>query len=62
MPSVEEKNKREILRGRVVDLVKEFVASEGGMPQSDLTTLFGYPDSFGDNVASALASLPLKFD
>lgn len=58
----EEKSKREMLRGQVVALVRKFVADEGGMTQSDLATLFGYPDNFGDNVAAALASLPLKFD
>jgi hypothetical protein len=58
----EEKSNREILRSLVVDLVKEFVASEGGITMSDIGVLFGPPDGFAKNVTSALASLPLKFD
>jgi DNA-binding XRE family transcriptional regulator len=35
-----EKSKRNILRDRVVDLVVEFIKSEGGISQYDLQTLF----------------------
>lgn len=59
---VVEKSQREKLRDRVVDLVKEFVASEGGITISDIGVLFGSPDNFDQNVTSALTSLPFKFD
>lgn len=58
----EEKSKQEILRGQVVELVKVFVASEGGITISDIRVLFGHPDGFDQNVASALAGLPFTFD
>jgi hypothetical protein len=41
--STQAQNKREILKDKVVALVKDFVKTEGGLTQYDLQTLFGNP-------------------
>ena len=58
---MEQKSKREVLRDKVVDLVKMFVNTEGGISQSDLYLLFGpYPSPNAQEVAAALAREPIK--
>lgn len=54
----EEKSKREILRDKVVDLVRMFINSEGGITQADLSALFGQRHC--QEVATALAEMPIK--
>jgi hypothetical protein len=39
--SMAQESKREILKDKVVDLVKEFIKTEGGLTQKDLSILFG---------------------
>lgn len=51
-------NKRELLKGKVVDLVKEFIKTEGGITYVDLEKLFGSAGCF--EVATALAQMRLK--
>jgi hypothetical protein len=53
-----ENSKRELLRDKVVDLVKEFIKNEGGITVSDLAALFGPVDE----VANVLGSLPITYD
>jgi len=50
------KEQREILKQRVVEVVKDFVETEGGITEFDLQILFGNPvESIGCNqVSSAL--------
>lgn len=57
-----QESKREILKDQVVKLVKEFVASEGGITIFDLYALFGLPSITDDfhEVATALAILPIS--
>lgn len=50
------KKKRDILRDRVVDLVLEFVKTEGDISQSDLRILFG-----PGRVIAALDKIPVNF-
>lgn len=52
------KEQREILKQKVVELVKDFVETKGGVTKFDLQILFGNPvDSIGCNgVISALRS------
>ncbi|MFA4901821.1 MAG: hypothetical protein WC600_03655 [Desulfobaccales bacterium] len=50
-------NKRELLKDKVVDLVKEFIKIEGGISQFDLEKLFGNYNL--SEVSSALAALPI---
>ncbi|MFA6270025.1 MAG: hypothetical protein WC657_02335 [Candidatus Paceibacterota bacterium] len=54
-----EKSKRDILRQRVVDLVVEFIKSEGGISQYDLQILF-YNRS-EKAVFAALDRMPIIF-
>ncbi len=56
-------SKRELLRDKVIDLVKEFIEIEGEISLYDLNILFGQ-HSLGVNVnevATALAHLPIIF-
>lgn len=52
---------RELLRDKVVDLVKEFIETEGGIELYDLLYLFGAPCPAKEThgVATALAQLPI---
>jgi hypothetical protein len=53
----EDKNKRDLLRDKVVGLVKEFIKTEGEISLFDLEKLFGsYNQS---EVSFALAGLPI---
>jgi hypothetical protein len=53
------KSKRELLRDKVVNLVKEFVKNEGDITQWDIEQLFG---KSGENIISpALVKLPISF-
>ncbi|MGA7579187.1 MAG: hypothetical protein ACLQUW_13220 [Desulfobaccales bacterium] len=54
-------SKRELLRAKVVDLVKEFAKTEGGITPGDLNALFG-PISpvMGNEIATCLAMLPVS--
>lgn len=52
-------SKSDLLRDRVVDLVREFIKTEGGITGHDLRQLFGEPTSL---VAHALAGLFVRFD
>ncbi len=54
-------SKRELLKQKVLELVKIFVETEGGITMSDLNLLFGEPGLSGNKIASALAQLPVKF-
>ncbi len=55
-------NKREVLKDKVVKLVREFMAKEGGITIFDLHALFGLPSPTDDynEVATALAILPIS--
>jgi hypothetical protein len=66
--SAKGQSKREILRDKVVALVKDFIKTEGGISQDDLQVLFGNPVDpqktrefimFG--VAAALGGIPVSF-
>lgn len=50
-------SKREILRDKVVDLVKEFINTEGGITDYDLKRLFGYHGA----VQMALGQIQINF-
>lgn len=52
-------SKRELLRDKVVDLVKEFVKTEGGFTHADLIKLFGGPPF--SEVGAAIAKLNMSF-
>lgn len=52
--------KKEQLKDKVVALVKEFIASEGGISQTDLRVLFGDPIHPYSQVAAALGELPIS--
>lgn len=54
-----EQSKKEILKDKVVSLVKEFVKTEGGISWQDLQILFGNPFSLYSEVATALAELSI---
>ncbi|OGP71136.1 MAG: hypothetical protein A2Z73_06220 [Deltaproteobacteria bacterium RBG_13_60_28] len=54
--------KRDILKEKVVDLVKEFVKTEGSIDFCDLFCLFGDPFRQDQTVAAALAELPIFFE
>lgn len=54
-------SKRELLKDKVVNLVKEFIKREGGITPNDIHSLFGVPFVNGD-VATALGELPLTYD
>jgi hypothetical protein len=49
-----QESKRELLKDKVVNLVKEFIQTEGGITIDDLQKLFGPPFT---EVASALNEL-----
>jgi hypothetical protein len=55
-------NKKEQLKEKVVNLVKEFVETEGGITVSDLQALFGESKLLGNEVAAALAGVPISFN
>ncbi|MBI4964107.1 MAG: hypothetical protein HY913_12580 [Desulfomonile tiedjei] len=55
----EQKSKREVLRDKMVDLVKMFVKAEGDITQADIEALFGYKSS--SEMAAYLSSLPFLF-
>ena len=57
--STKAQNKKEILREKVVDLVKDFVKTEGGISQNDLRVLFGDPLHPYSQIAAALGELPI---
>jgi hypothetical protein len=51
-----QESKKEILKDKVVQLVKEFMASEGGITPYDLEALFGSISPVVNNeIANALA-------
>jgi hypothetical protein len=56
---MEDSTKRDILKEKVVDLVKEFIKTEGGITGYDLQALFG-PISLYNEVATALGEFPIK--
>jgi hypothetical protein len=59
----EAQEKWKLLRERVVALVQEFIAQEGGINIMDLWRLFGEPRFDGlypANVAAALSELPIS--
>ena len=58
---MKQQNKREILKDKVVALVRNFVETEGGITQIDLLVLFGAPASIYSEVATALAEFPVTF-
>jgi len=67
MPT-QQKSKREILKEKVVSLVKDFLKTEGGITQDDLQVLFGNPNDprkakefMTSGVADALAEVPILF-
>lgn len=57
----EELNKRELLKDKVVDLVKEFIKTEGGINPNDIQALFG-PPLIHSELATALGELPIRYD
>jgi hypothetical protein len=56
-------SKHELLRDKVVDLVKEFIKTEGGITAYDLEALFGSisPISGFNEVAATLAKDEIVF-
>jgi hypothetical protein len=60
--SVEDQNKRELLKDKVVDLVKMFIKAEGGITPYDLEALFGSISPSSHEVAAALAVQPISLD
>ena len=54
-------SKREILKDRVVNLVKQFIKAEGGISPNDVQALFG-PPLLNSEVATALGQLPIRYD
>lgn len=52
--------KRELLKDKVVCLVKEFINTEGGITGYALQALFG-PISLYNEVATALGEIPITF-
>jgi len=57
----EPQSKREILRDKVVDLVKQFIKTEGGINPNDIQLLFGPPLVYSE-IATALSALPIIYD
>jgi|GEM_PF-1600690 len=53
-------NKRELLKNKVIDLVKEFIKTEGGISPNDIEYLFGQPFINGE-IATALGELPITY-
>jgi len=56
-----DQSKRELLKDKVIDLVKEFIKTEGGISPNDIQFLFGMPYVHGE-VATALSDLPIRYD
>jgi len=59
--STQAQNKREILKDKVVSLVKDHLTNEGGITSYDLNVLFGSP-SRGieqNEIATTLAQIPI---
>jgi hypothetical protein len=58
----EDKAKRELLKDKVVDLVRTFIKTEGGITPYDLEALFGpiSPVCQVNEVANALAVKPIS--
>ena len=54
-----QESKRELLKDKVVDLVKEFIKNEGKFSHADLIKLFGGPPF--SEVGAALAGLEMSF-
>lgn len=52
----EEKSKRKILHDKVVNLVKEFIETEGGITARDLEDLFGCQE-----VNITLSQIPFRY-
>lgn len=66
--STQAQSKREMLKDKVVALVKDFIKTEGGISQDDLQILFGNPndprkakDFMVEGVIAALTDLPISF-
>ena len=59
--STQAQSKREVLKEKVIALVKEFAKTEGGIEQGDLQSLFGIPYSPWAAVATALAKEKIIF-
>ena len=56
-------NKREILKQKVVNLVKDFIKKEGGISHRDLIRIFGPSNPIEiDRVATILDQEEIKFD
>ncbi len=58
---METTSQRDILKEKVVDLVKEFIKTEGGIHPNDIQVLFG-PTLLHSEVATALDQLPIRYD
>lgn len=58
----EQESKREILKDKVLNLIKEFIKTEGGITPYDLEALFGSisPACQFNEVATALAEIPIS--
>ncbi len=55
----DQESKQQLLKAKVVALVKDFVNAEGGITQQDLYYLFGMAG--GDTIYAALAQSPISF-
>lgn len=55
-------DKSELLKDKVVDLVKGFIKIEGGITPNDLEALFGPISCKHYEVAAALAMQPISLD
>lgn len=54
-------SKREILKAKVVDLVMDFIATEGGITMHDVRKLFGTGSPVDSSVASTLEDILICF-
>lgn len=57
----EGQTKRELLKDKVVSLVKDFIKTEGGIGPNDIQVLFG-PPLLHSEVATDLGKLPTRYD
>lgn len=55
-------SKRDMLKEKVVAVVKDFVKTEGGITSNDLRALFGECKLLGNEIAAALDHLILTFN
>ena len=60
--STQVQSKKDILKDKVVALVKDFIKTEGGITSNDLRSLFGEYKIIGNEITAALDHLLLTFN